>query len=79
MKKVTIPTLPEHLSVLLLEFDDKGYYTYPSGAPECTVTKSLAVNIKFNIADDCLLYRDIRTQQDHTILQEDLQNLEVWA
>ena len=79
MIQVTIPTLPEHLSVLLLEFDDKGYYTYPSGAPECTVTKSLAVNIMFNIADDCLLYRDIRTQQDHTILQEDLQNLEVWA
>ena len=30
-------------------------------------------------ADDCLLYRNIRTQQDHTILQEDLQKLEVWA
>jgi hypothetical protein len=27
MIKVTIPTLPEHLSVLFLEFDDKGYYT----------------------------------------------------
>jgi hypothetical protein len=30
-------------------------------------------------ADDCLLYRNIRTLQDHTILQEDLQKLEVWA
>jgi hypothetical protein len=30
-------------------------------------------------ADDCLLYRNIRTQQDHTILQEDLQKLEVWT
>jgi hypothetical protein len=45
MIKVTIPTLPEHLSVLLLEFDDKGYYTYPSRAPECSVTKSLMIKV----------------------------------
>ena len=31
------------------------------------------------LADDCLLYRNIRTQQHHTIHQEDLQKLEVWV
>ena len=30
-------------------------------------------------ADDCLLYRVIRTMRDHTILQEDLKALEDWA
>jgi hypothetical protein len=30
-------------------------------------------------ADDCLLYRSIRTQQDHIQLQEDLNALEAWA
>ena len=39
---------------------------------------SVRSSVRF-FADDCLLYRNIRTQQDHTILQEDLQKLEVWA
>jgi hypothetical protein len=30
-------------------------------------------------ADDCLLYRNIKTERDHTILQQDLANLEIWA
>ncbi|KAK7095475.1 hypothetical protein V1264_006874 [Littorina saxatilis] len=30
-------------------------------------------------ADDCLLYREIRTFQDHLTLQEDLRQLEQWA
>ena len=30
-------------------------------------------------ADDCLLYREIKSQNDHTILQQDLKNLETWA
>ena len=30
-------------------------------------------------ADDCLLYREIKTQQDHITLQQDLQHLENWA
>jgi hypothetical protein len=30
-------------------------------------------------ADDCLLYREIKSQQDHQILQEDLKSLELWA
>jgi hypothetical protein len=30
-------------------------------------------------ADDCLLYRQIKTQEDHVKLQEDLKGLEEWA
>jgi hypothetical protein len=30
-------------------------------------------------ADDCLLYREIKTQQDHITLQQDLQHLENWT
>ena len=30
-------------------------------------------------ADDCLLYREINTTQDHYTLQEDLWQLEAWA
>ena len=31
------------------------------------------------LADDCLLYREIRTQAGHAALQEDLKKLEAWA
>jgi hypothetical protein len=30
-------------------------------------------------ADDCLLYREINSQNDHNKLQKDLENLERWA
>ena len=30
-------------------------------------------------ADDCLLYRPIKSEEDHTILQQDLADLESWA
>ena len=30
-------------------------------------------------ADDCLLYREIRSFEDHLLLQEDLHRLEKWA
>ena len=30
-------------------------------------------------ADDCLIYRQIKTQKDHQILQNDLKELENWA
>ena len=29
--------------------------------------------------DDCFLYREIHSRQDHIILQQDLQQLEIWA
>ena len=33
----------------------------------------------FADADDCLLYRTIKSQADHIALQEDLNKLEEWA
>ena len=30
-------------------------------------------------ADDCLLYRPINSPKDHQILQQDLNNLQIWA
>jgi hypothetical protein len=30
-------------------------------------------------ADECLLYREINNENDHTTLQNDLKNLEKWA
>jgi hypothetical protein len=30
-------------------------------------------------ADDCLLYRTIKSTKDHQLLQEDLKSLEAWA
>ena len=39
---------------------------------------SVSSQVRF-FADDCLLYREIRTQADHIALQEDLEKLEVWA
>jgi hypothetical protein len=39
-----------------------------------------AVNSSVRLfADDCLLYRNIKTERDHTILQQDLANLEISA
>ena len=48
-----------------------------------TITDNLEYNaVKSQVrlfADDCLLYRVIRTQRDHVSLQQDLTNLEVWG
>ena len=62
-----------------------------SGVPQGTVlgpilflchVNDLPESIKSQVrlfADDCLLYRPIRSLQDHHILQEDLKQLEKWA
>ena len=76
---------------VVLEGQTTHQVTVDSGVPQGTVLgpilflchiNDLPASVKSQtrlFADDCLLYRTIRSQQDHVILQQDLQNLEKWA
>ena len=76
---------------VVLEGEASGEATVNSGVPQVTVLGPFlflchindlleAVKSKVRLfADDCLLYRNINTPQNHITLQEDLRHLEDWA
>jgi hypothetical protein len=76
---------------VVIDGDESVETTVDTGVPQGTVlgphlflchSNDLPDSVRSSVrlfAGDSLLYRNIRTQQDHTILQEDLQKLEVWA
>lgn len=76
---------------VVLEGTESEEVTVMSGVPQGTVLgpllflchiNDLPQSVKSTVrlfADDCLLYREIRTFQDHLTLQEDLRQLEQWA
>ncbi|KAL8588919.1 hypothetical protein ACOMHN_012957 [Nucella lapillus] len=76
---------------VILEGEASSEVAVDSGVPQGTVLGPLlflchindlpeAVRSKVRLfADDCLLYRNIDTHQDHIALQEDLGHLEDWA
>ena len=77
---------------VIVENEASAETTVHSGVPQGTVLgpllflchiNDLPDRVKSSIvrlfADDCLLYRTIRSPQDHHLLQEDLRQLEAWA
>ena len=79
-----------HMKVVV-DGEESDLVTVDSGVPQGTVLGPILFLCHINdlpdcvrsqvrlFADDCLLYRTIKTQADHTILQNDLKELEGWA
>ena len=75
----------------VVEGEQSEEVTVDSGVPQGTVfgpllflyhINDLPDAVKFSVrlfADDCLLYRTIKSAKDHQLLQEDMKSLEAWA
>jgi hypothetical protein len=76
---------------VVLEGESSDEAAVESGVPQGTVLgpllflchiNDLPTSVKSTVrlfADDCLLYRQIKSMQDHILLQKDLKSLEEWA
>ena len=76
---------------VVIEGESSDEVPVESGVPQGTVLgpilflchiNDLPLSVKSQVrlfADDCLLYRTINNQNDHTVLQNDLKELENWA
>ena len=83
--------LTQHHMRVVLEGEASDEVPVLSGVPQGTVLGPLLFLCHINdlpdrvlsqvrlFADDCLIYREIKTPQDHNILQSDLNALETWA
>ena len=75
----------------IVEEEKSNETTVDSGVPQGTVLEPILFLCHINdlpdsvtssirlFADDCLLYRTIKTAKDHQKLQADLEQLEIWA
>ena len=76
---------------VVVEGEQSKSVTVESGVPQGTVLRPLMFLCHINdlpdvvrsqvrlFADDCLLYRQIKSNEDHVLLQKDLTELEIWA
>ena len=76
---------------VVVEGEQSKSVTVESGVPQGTVLGPLMFLCHINdlpdvvrsqvrlFADDCLLYRQIKSNEDHVLLQKDLTELEIWA